>query len=268
MNLLATFTALAIGILVLTSADRGEAANPACPSLALAQAVLPIGIDGTAYSHTIPAFGGQPPVNQMVTGGSLPPGISLSANGTLSGTPTASGVFSFVVTVTDSCRGAVQQATQRMNLQVLPQGSDPAAATPSVIVEKPLRLTVSVTPASLSLAAIPGKGQQITYRLTAQPPATATFDSPGGTFSAAGIVLASLPAPLTAIFINGVATLDETVTVPQQVIKQALRDGATKIIFSRPFIGHGTTALAVVEFTLTPVQGENPGKGGEAPQKR
>lgn len=52
--------------------------------------------------HQIPATGGTPPYTFAITGGSLPPGLTMSAAGLISGTPTAAGTFTFTVTVTDA----------------------------------------------------------------------------------------------------------------------------------------------------------------------
>jgi putative Ig domain-containing protein len=62
---------------------------------------LPNGTQNTAYpSTTLQASGGQSPYTWSATG--LPTGLTLSAAGVLSGTPTQSGTFSVVVNVKDS----------------------------------------------------------------------------------------------------------------------------------------------------------------------
>lgn len=53
-------------------------------------------------STTLGATGGKPSYTWTKTNGSLPPGLSLSTNGTISGTPTQAGTYSFTVRVTDS----------------------------------------------------------------------------------------------------------------------------------------------------------------------
>jgi len=70
-----------------------------CPTLTVSPASLPNGTSGTAYSQSLSAT---PAGNYSYakTSGSLPPGLSLSANGTLSGTPTTQGTYSFTVTTT------------------------------------------------------------------------------------------------------------------------------------------------------------------------
>jgi hypothetical protein len=60
---------------------------------------------GTAYNAAntaIAASGGTSPYTFSIVGGALPAGLSLSSAGVLSGTPTASGSFSFTIGATDS----------------------------------------------------------------------------------------------------------------------------------------------------------------------
>ncbi|MFN7973827.1 MAG: putative Ig domain-containing protein [Acidobacteriota bacterium] len=79
-----------------------------CNVISLAPATLPNGTQGVPYSQTITASGGTAPYSFAVTAGSLPAGLSLSAGGVLSGTPTTPGTSSFTVTATDSggCTGS------------------------------------------------------------------------------------------------------------------------------------------------------------------
>ena len=55
-----------------------------------------------AYSQTLTASGGTAPYAFTTTGGALPPDLNLSTGGVLSGTPTASGDFTFTVQATDA----------------------------------------------------------------------------------------------------------------------------------------------------------------------
>ncbi|MBV8790894.1 MAG: putative Ig domain-containing protein, partial [Pseudolabrys sp.] len=63
---------------------------------------LPNGTRGQSYGATFTASGGTGPYTFARTAGALPPGMSLAANGALSGTPSAAGTFSFDVTATDT----------------------------------------------------------------------------------------------------------------------------------------------------------------------
>jgi Putative Ig domain len=67
---------------------------------------LPSGIINTAYSATVDESGGTAPFTWSLASGSLPPGLSLASSTgnsvSISGTPTASGIFSFALKVVDS----------------------------------------------------------------------------------------------------------------------------------------------------------------------
>ena len=71
--------------------------------LMITTTVLPHGRSGAAYTGTVEASGGSGMGYSFTAPmADLPPGLSLSAGGVLSGTPTTSGGFFFTVTVTDS----------------------------------------------------------------------------------------------------------------------------------------------------------------------
>jgi len=82
-------------------------------SIQLSPATLPDGRVGMPYSQTLTASGGTPPYTFAVAPGSLPPGLSLSSAGVLSGTPTTAGSSTFAVMVTDSvgCEGSRQSVS-------------------------------------------------------------------------------------------------------------------------------------------------------------
>ena len=63
---------------------------------------LPGAVVGDAYNQALAASGGTGPYTWALATGSLPAGLSLSAAGVVSGTPTARGTFAFSVTLTDS----------------------------------------------------------------------------------------------------------------------------------------------------------------------
>ncbi|MFN2414319.1 MAG: kelch repeat-containing protein, partial [Pyrinomonadaceae bacterium] len=93
----------------LTVAGRTFTVNQAaCPAITLSPAAPPGGAQGVAYSQTFTADGGTAPYTFAVTAGALPPGLSLSSSGALTGTPTSLGTYNFTVTATDSggCAGA------------------------------------------------------------------------------------------------------------------------------------------------------------------
>jgi len=57
---------------------------------------------GTPFSSSVPVSGGTPPYTYALNTGSLPPGLTLNPDGTITGTPTSAGSFTFSIKVTDS----------------------------------------------------------------------------------------------------------------------------------------------------------------------
>ena len=73
---------------------------PACPTIALSPASLPNAHIGASYNQAVTASGGTGPYQFSLSGGALPPGISLSQIGFLTGMPTTTGTYSFTITAT------------------------------------------------------------------------------------------------------------------------------------------------------------------------
>jgi hypothetical protein len=71
-------------------------------ALAISPIFLPQTTIDSDYAVTLTASGGTAPYSFAITFGDLPPGLTLSADGLLSGTPTTQGFFSFGVTATDA----------------------------------------------------------------------------------------------------------------------------------------------------------------------
>lgn len=77
--------------------------------LAILTESLPVATTGASYSQTLAASGGTPPYAWAVIAGALPPGLTLSQQGVLAGTPASSGSFAFTVRVTDSAAAAAER---------------------------------------------------------------------------------------------------------------------------------------------------------------
>src|SRR5262249_5581067 len=60
------------------------------------------GTEGVFYSQQFQAVGGTPGYTWSLASGTLPTGLTLTGGGLLSGTPSAAGIFSFTIRVTDS----------------------------------------------------------------------------------------------------------------------------------------------------------------------
>ena len=100
--------------------------------LTISTSTLPNGTVGTAYSANLAASYGVPPYTWSLANGSgpLPPGLTLAANGVISGTPTTTATYPFTVQVTDS---NMNTATRALSIVVSPQGSFRLVGTPVLL---------------------------------------------------------------------------------------------------------------------------------------
>jgi len=89
-------------------------------ALIITTAPAPSGTAGLYYSTTLGAQGGTAPYSWTATG--LPPGLSLSTAGVLSGTPTSPGSYAVAVQVADSSSPALS-ATQNFGITIVPASS-------------------------------------------------------------------------------------------------------------------------------------------------
>ena len=99
-------------------------AAPVAPAITTTS--LPAGTVGAAYSQTLQATG-TTPITWSATG--LPTGLSISAAGVISGTPTAAGTFSVVITANN---GVSPNGTKTLSLAVAAAPAAPAITTTSL----------------------------------------------------------------------------------------------------------------------------------------
>lgn len=112
-----TPTAAGISFLTIRATDSAAGSTflnftlTVLPSVTITTAApLPAGNPGIAYSTTLAATGGTAPYTWTLASGSLPAGLALSTAGAITGTPTAGGLYSFVVRATDSTTAYALQA--------------------------------------------------------------------------------------------------------------------------------------------------------------
>ena len=123
------------------------------PVLTLSPNALPNGIVGILYSASAQASGGTSPYLFSLASGTLPPGIKLSSNGGLSGTPTTAtgSPFSFAINVADSGNPKQQTAPQSFTISVAPAGL-------MITTTSPLSNATQSSPYSIALTAANGTG--------------------------------------------------------------------------------------------------------------
>src|ERR1044071_1523138 len=70
------------------------------PPLTIVTTTLPLAYTAGNYLQTLNATGGTPPYSWTLLGGTLPPGLTLSSTGLITGSPTGTGMSALAVQVT------------------------------------------------------------------------------------------------------------------------------------------------------------------------
>lgn len=102
------------------------------PSLppSITTSVLAGGTVGSGYSASLSATGGATPYSWNLASGSLPPGLSLSANGIITGTPTTAGTYTAYIEVFDNV-GRFSGRNLSITIGTLAGGSTGGSTMPS-----------------------------------------------------------------------------------------------------------------------------------------
>lgn len=199
------------------SVVRGYALNIGAPTIALTPAAgaLPGATVGAAYSGAVSANGGIAPYSFAVTAGSLPAGLTLASNGSLTGTPTTPGAFTFTVTATDAATAGTGGPYTGSTVYSLSVGdAAPVADATSVTVAygagaTPVPPVLSGGPTtSVAVATAPSRGTAtasgatLTYTPNAGAYGTDSFTytatGPGGT-SAPATISVTISAPTLSL---------------------------------------------------------------------
>nr|WP_267115240.1 putative Ig domain-containing protein [Xanthomonas sacchari] len=239
----------------------------ASPTLTLSPPALPAGTAGSAYSQALSATGGTAPYSYSLATGALPAGLSLSAAGVLSGTPTQAGSFVFTATVTDSTAGVPGQASRSYTLSIAAPTLTPGqptlpAGTAGTAYNQTLSTSGGTAPYSYSVVsgALP-TGLSLTPAgvLSGTPSAAGSFAfsikvSDANGFSATQAytltIASAVPAP--------VAANDTGATLVDTALTLAVTGNDTGSIDSIAIAtapSHGTATVDGVRLVYTPAPG-------------
>jgi hypothetical protein len=163
------------------SANFSLLINPAPPpALQILTTSLPPGAVGQSYAATLAATGGTGNYSFSITSGSPPPGVQLFQSGTLFGTPTAAGTYTFTAQVTDSSQHV---ASQGFSIVISPgqitiTGTPPASVAFNAAISVKFGATGGTPPYTLTLSGTPPTGTSFangTLSGTATAPGTYSF---------------------------------------------------------------------------------------------
>lgn len=196
---------------------KGSIGGSAAPVISSTSPINP-GTQTTAYSFSFAATGTLP-INWSVTTGNLPPGLTLSSSGVLSGTPTSAGTYTFSVQATNSV-GVAGPQTYSLTITALSVGSAPAISSTS-----PLPQAVQSSPYTYNFTAT--GTTPITWTATGLPAGLSM--TPSG--------LLSGTSAQSGLFTIGVAASNPTGTVNGTFSLTAAASGAPAIPSA---LGHST----------------------------
>ncbi|MEG2817291.1 MAG: autotransporter domain-containing protein [Comamonas sp.] len=191
------------------------------PTITVAPATLPAMTAGDSYSQSLIASGGTSTYTYSVTAGSLPAGLTLAANGSLSGTPapTAAGPYSFTVTGTDSSGGSGPYTGSRAYSGAVAANA-PVVVADSASTNANAAVTIPVTTndtgriSGIAISTAPSHGTATVNALNVvYTPANNFFGVDTLTYTATGPGGTSTPATVTIT----VAPLAVPVAKPQQL---------------------------------------------------
>jgi len=181
------------------SGSRAYTLTVAAPTIAITPATLPDGQANVAYSQALGASGGNGSYTYSLASGALPPGIALSSSGSLSGSPTTVGSYSFTVTVTDGFGFTASQAYTLGIGQPVPVAVNDAATTPA---NSPVTIAVTANDSgpitSIAVAQAPAHGTTTVSGLNVvYTPSASFFGSDSFTYTATGPGGTSAPATVS-----------------------------------------------------------------------
>jgi hypothetical protein len=221
------------------TANLGITIAASATSVHITTSSLSGGVAKTAYSATLAASGGKTPYSWSISSGSLPVGLTLSASGQISGTPTTAGTSSFTVKVADSSSPA-QTATANLSIPIA------ASGTPLQITTSSLPSGIAKTSYSATLAATGGKTSYSWSVSSGSLPTGLTLSTSGqmsGTPTSAGtfsftVKVTDSSSPAQSSTANLSITISASGT-PVQVTTSTLAGGQTGASYSATLAASG-----------------------------
>jgi Putative Ig domain len=144
---------------------------------------LPDAVQGTSYTNNLLSSGGIAPLVWSISAGQLPPGLTMSAAGVLSGSPVAAGTYSFTAQLQDASNPPqMRSVTLSLRVAAPLMITTPAGALPNAVVKIGYSVTLAASggnaPIAWSLASgalPPGLTLNSGGKISGTPTQTGTF---------------------------------------------------------------------------------------------
>jgi hypothetical protein len=212
-------------------------------AVAISPGTLPDAVDGNPYSQTLTGANGSGPYSFSISSGALPPGLTLTGGGSLNGTPTTAGSFSFTVSAT-GIGAAIGTKTYALSVHLGLGSQTPAPGTAG-------------TAYSQKLAGDPGGAAPFTFTLTSgslPPGLSLSGDTVSGTPTKAGTYTFNVSVS-DANHSTGDGVVTVNVAWPTLNVAPASLDKAVKQV---PYNVALTTTGGVTPYTYTLLTGTLP----------
>ncbi len=243
---------------------------------AVSGGVLADGVIGKSYSASLAATGGVAPLTWSVTSGSLPGGLTLNGStGVISGTPSATGQFSFTVQLVDSSvspqsSSQAKSITVRTALainQVTPASgiegtaynqamSATGGASPYAwsVIAGSLPAGLTINPSTGAINGIPTSGGSFSATIqtsdSSAPPQTATFAFSMTSSSALTIGASTLPDATTGSPYPGSLNITGGITPLTFSVTQGALPAGLALDSATGTISGTATAAGTTSFTV------------------
>ena len=224
---------LTVTVQAMSAADSSKSISApilVSPEPAITTTTLANGAVGTAYNASLQVTGGAGTLTwSLVSGSSLPAGLSLSSLGTISGMPTTAAKTTFTVKVTDGSGGKEGSFSQTQ------------------------QLSITITPPAISVSLTPSAQTKIDQGQTLNFAATVSNDSgnKGVTWAASGATCSGVACGTFTNSTTSAATYNAptsvsanmTVTVQATSVADTTKSASTAVVVS-PLPSVTTTTLA------------------------
>ena len=212
--------------------------------VSITSAAPPAAAVNSAYSFTLTATGGTTPYTWSVNAGTLPPGLTLSSSGVLSGTPTTTGSYPFTVNVIDANKGvATASITLVVSAALTLTFPAPPSGTVGVAYTDTFTAANGTTPYTFSISA-----GTLPAGLTLNASTGVVSGTPTTAGTSSFTVKVTDAKNATATFATSITILSSMLTVAVTASTATAAPGAT-VTYTITATNSGQTTLTGATFT-------------------
>jgi hypothetical protein len=194
---------------------------------------LPDGVRGQTYTAALTAAGGFTPYMWSITQGSLPPGLTQTVGGTIQGTATSTGTFTFTAQVADAMGF---MSTANLTIRIFAPIQVTTTALPSGVTGTAYTAMINATGGDAPLSFLVSSGSLPPGLTLAAGGGISGTPTQAGNFGF-GVTVADVANPAQSV----IANLSITITAPLQITTTMLANGTVGAPYSVTLVAQGGT---------------------------